>query len=155
MSTWSCQDFDATVTQDFNISDLTYLTKFSFKVIKIGTINSSAIFKVRILDGSREMLSQTFSAGDINTITGAGVRTDVNVDCANLLLTQSGDGSVHTYTLEFSATSYTSSTSSQLLLVRRAFGDNVLTITGLPSDFPDGELANAYPIFIEFFSFKG
>ena len=155
MSTWSCEDLDRTVTQDFNISTLAYLNKFSFKVIKVGAIPTNASFTIRILDGTAELLTQSFTGEQINTDFPGNNRGDVNIECANLLLTPSLDGSVHTYTVEWSATNYTSSATTRLMLVRRAFDDKALTITNLPTGFSNTELTNAYPIFIEFFSFKG
>ena len=155
MSTWSCEDLDRVVTQNFNISTLTYLDRFTFKLIKAGTLPSGANIRVRILDGESELLSQSFTGDEINTAFPGNVRGDVNIKCADLLLTPSLQGSAQTYTIEWVATGYTSGASIRLMLARREFGDEALTITGLPTDFPNDELANAYPIFIEFFSFKG
>ena len=155
MSTWSCEDLDTTTTQDFNISTLTYLNRFAFKVIKVGTLPVNALFTIRILDGTAELLSQSFTGEQINNDFMGNNRGDVNIECTNLLLTPSLDGSMHTYTVEWSATNYTSSTTTRLMLVRRAFDDKALTITNLPTGFSNEELASAYPIFIEFFSFKG
>ena len=155
MSVWSCEDLDRTVTQSFTISSVTSLDSFNFKVIKVGDLTANAVFKVEILDGTSVLLTETFTSTDINTGLLGNNRGEVSIDCANLVLTPSLDGTPHVYTLQWSASGYTSTGTSRLMLARREFGDEVLSITGLPTGFTDAETASAYPIFIEFFSFKG
>ena len=66
MSSWVVEGFDTTFTQPFVVFEKMIMNKFFFKIMKKGTINSSASFTFTLLDGSTTLFTETIGAAQVN-----------------------------------------------------------------------------------------
>lgn len=152
MSTWICEDFNETFTQQIRINRITSVKQFRIKVLKVGTIVSGSTFTFSLADGSNEIFSETITADFINTnLTDAGNRADLVFDVQNsFVINNNIDDRDKEYTWTFSSTGYTSTNLSRFVLCKRQSDDEFGNVYNRSSIVP-GVKAFENPIFFEIF----
>ena len=152
MSTWVCNDFDEPFEQTFSIGRLTSFDSMRIKVLKIGTVNSTATFTFEIEDGDQILFTHTIDADFINNnLLDNGNRADLVFDIDSFVLNHNIDDSDHEYKLKFLSENYTTSENSRFMVCRRQAEDVAVPITGDIRTAIDGNRALEMPIFFEIF----
>lgn len=151
MSTWVCNDFDEEFNQTFTISRITSFNALRIKVLKIGTVNSSATFTFKILDGTDELFSQTITSDFINAnLPDNGDRADLVFEIDSFVLNRNINNTGKDYILNFTSSGYTTTTTSRFMVCKRQEDDKAVPIAGATATNINNKALEA-PIFFEIF----
>ena len=157
MSSWVVEGFDTTFTQPFVVFEKMIMNKFFFKIMKKGTINSSASFTFTLLDGSTTLFTETIGAAQVNAVSADNYYSNFSVSCPGIILNTNVDGTSKSYTWSFSSSDYTPILDSEgtpennsLGLCKRQRDDEQIRLSDNYTVTDPREQAQQTPLFIEY-----
>lgn len=157
ISSWVVEGFNNTFTASFNVFEKMIMSKFFFKVMKKGTINTNATFTFTLLDGSAVLFTETITATQVNAVSTDNYYSNFNISCPGIILNTNADGTAKGYTWSFSSANYTPTTNSDGNATDNSFGickrqrdDEQIRLSNDYTVTDQREQAQQTPLFIEY-----